>query len=638
MTPTTAELEAELERLRTDTVHYARELVKIAPKTRSRGIIPLEANAAQLALDGALEEQRAAGKRMRAIILKARQTGMSTWTQAKMIQRSTLTPRHNTVVVADNIDTGAKIYAIGERIYTHLPNDPDIKPPIRSHRHARRLHFGQPGAAWMDQAIYPDSTYWVDTATEFASGRGGTYHGLHLSEYAFWPQPQEKLKALGQAVPDDPDTLIIIESTANGFNHFKELWDAAVAGDNSYAPIFWPWWKHEEYTLPFANESERQDFRVGDTDQSPWAERELDLVDPGPVDSMTGEHVPLTLEQLHWRRRAIADPERGAGNINTFNQEYPTEPEDAFLATGAKVFDSILVTRALRQAEETDPRVGPSGPLRGTFTAEEQKLVAGRHGLVERPIGGDFKPARELLPGEAADWRIWLPAGEDGKPEIPEEDVYVMGVDVSGGIPESDEEITDADPAYHAIEVINHRSREQVAEYRSRVDADLLSDQCLMAAEVFNQAIVAVEMTGGYGGPIARRLWLDWHYPMTYRRQQYDAKAEREVNKLGWDTTKSTKPGLIAEGAELLREGNHGMKSTRLAREFLTYIRNSAGREMPEKGKFADLLMSYLIAQFIASVQPITKRAKPREGARAHGRPRRATDPAGYSGLAGVRR
>lgn len=985
--------EAVLDRLRVDTPLYARSLLKIVPKQRSRGLVSLEPKPGQLALEEKLEEQRLAGKPQRAIVLKARQVGISTWTQAKLIQATTLNPHVNALVVAHDVDTGGKLFTIGQRMYSSLPNDETLKPPIRSHKRARFLHFGQRGEAWMEDAIWPDSTYWVDTAGEFEAGRGGTFHKLHLclapsvpilltngeirpvseaavgsrvlthtgapatisaisaspptaengdgrsviltpwlgqpieltpnhpvwvkcrrvdskrvgkwkqageltlrdwvgmpvrgitreltcltlprvryrhnshmeangsgdtvdldegfgyavgyylaegsltrncgkpagitfsrhrkeqayadraiaglgdlatgrrtcdsshsltttdtvncsplarlieaefgckeqkripdwvfragedfcrgllagylsgdgsktdgrqgtyrisamaassicssiatqirdlaaslgygwaaidhkpagerygrrcreawtirwggraarglrglvgldvadngrprsekaviedgmvwfkirkieegqvdlvydvevdhpdhsfrtlsfsvknSELAFWPQPLQKLTALNQTVPDDPDTLVVIESTANGMNLFKDLWDDAVDGRSAYTPFFWPWWKEEEYALSLTD-AERVEFRVGDTDQSPYAEREPELVDPGPFDTLTHKHVPLSLEQLAWRRWAIAN--RCAGKIEKFDQEYPTEPEDAFLATGSKVFEPTLVRAAMQSAEQTDPRTGEGGPLVGRIEATERPVAAGRHGKVERPKAPVFKPARELLPGEDADWRVWL-ASENGRPLIPEEGLYVVGVDVSGGVPESDD--PGADPAYHAIQVIDHRTKEQVAEYRSRVDGDLLAEHALLTAELFNDAWLGVEVTGGWGIAPARKLWLDWHYRFLYFRRSHDQREEKQQDRLGWDTNRSTKPTLIAGGQELLREGTHGIRSRRLASELSTYIRLSTGRMVPEKGRFADLLMAWLIAQQIAIEMPL--REKPKQAKRA---------------------
>lgn len=597
-------VEEVVERARSDTPWYAKNLLKIVNKEKQ--MVALDARPAQLALDGMLEAQREAGKPQRAIVLKARQIGISTWVQGKLIQQSTLVDHNNALVVAHDVETGGKLFAMGQRMYSALPNDvPELKPPIRAHKRTRFMHFGQRGEAWMEGTILPDSTYWVDTAGEFESGRGGTYHQVHMSEFAFWPQALTKQIALNQGVPESPDTLIVIESTANGNNHFKDLWDDAVDGNSEYVAFFWPWWKEDEYRAEFANEAEREEFRVGDTDQSPYAEEEVELTEPGPIDTLTGKHVPLTKEQLLWRRRAIGN--RTGGKIDKFHQEYPATPEQAFLATGRKVFEPQLVAKAWQLVMKTDPPYGRGGPIQGRVEAGSRPLRAGRLGKVEVPIEPKFKPARLLLPGEDSDWRFWLPE-ENGAPVIPEDGRYVIGNDVSGGFSESDGH--EGDPAYHAIQVIDHRTLEQVCEYRSRVDPAVLTEHVYLTALLFNNAWLAPEITGGFGGPIANTIWLDFHYQFMYFRRTQGQRTEKQRDNLGFDTRPNTKPELLSLGAELLRTESHGIKSRRLISEMTTYIRLSTGKTLPEKGKFADLLMSWLIAQFVARQLPVREPRK----------------------------
>ena len=50
------------------------------------------------------------------------------------------------------------------------------------------------------------------------------------------------------------ESMVIIESTANGFNFFKEMWDDAVAGENDFIPFFAAWYEMEEYRMPYHGE------------------------------------------------------------------------------------------------------------------------------------------------------------------------------------------------------------------------------------------------------------------------------------------------------------------------------------------------------------------------------------------------
>jgi hypothetical protein len=602
------------ERLASDTPFYAQTCLKIVDKDEN--LVPFRPNAAQLAFDAVLEKQRAAGQPMRAIVLKARQVGMSTWIQGKLIQRATQRANHSAFVVAHDTKTGMKLYRMAEKMYGNLPDE--IKPPLGSYSRGRKLHFNDPSRdAWTTGSSWPDSIYEVDTAGEYESGRGGTYHSLHASELAFWGDAETKLTALKGAVPRRADTLLVIESTANGHNVFKELWDEADSGRGGYAAFFWPWWKQAEYTLPFMNESEREAFEIG---SGPWGEEEPDLLDPGPVDTLTGKHVPLTLEQLNWRRETIRDESNG--KLETFHQEYPTDPEQAFLSTGSRVFDARLVRGLLVEMNLHDPRVGTPetpGPIRGSIRSGKVNAIAGRSGLVQAPSEPEFVGRDRLGSLELPDWRVWLPPTPEGI-KIPEEGRYIIGADVSAGLPESDE----GDPAYHALQVIDHKTKIQVAEYRSRVDPNEFADVAYLAAMFFNNAWLAIEVTGSYGLPAARKIAQDYHYAFMYRRRSHDKQMDKVERKLGWNTGRDTKPILLAGGQELLREGTHGIRSRLLAMEMLTYVRHPNGSTGPQKKKFADLLMAWLIAQQVALEIPL---ALPRSKRKAPPRFSQPRDP-----------
>ena len=61
--------------------------------------------------------------------------------------------------------------------------------------------------------------------------RGETILFLHKSEIAFWEDKTGTLKkSLNATVPFSPFTAIIEETTANGYNEFKDSWDRSVRG------------------------------------------------------------------------------------------------------------------------------------------------------------------------------------------------------------------------------------------------------------------------------------------------------------------------------------------------------------------------------------------------------------------------
>lgn len=607
----TSDTEALRKRIRESTPYWAEKFAKIVDKQGR--LVPLEAKAGQLEFDRQLEAQRADGKPMRALALKARQVGISTWVQAKAVHRCTLRERYDALTVAHDRETGAKLYRMAETIYANLPDDPELKPKLGQHRRQRFLHFAGDGL-WTHGQAFPDSRYFVDTAGEFQAGRGGTYPFIHGSEVAFWAQIMLKLTALMAAVPDDPQTLIALESTANGFNEFKDLWDDAEEGRSAYLAFFWPWHKEEEYRLEFASETEKERFIVGDP-TNPHAEEESDLV----------KNFDLELEQLHWRRYVIAN--KCGGDTRIFHQEFPSTPAEAFIATGQKVFDPYKAAQLMVKVDLSDPRTPTAenpGPLIGDLKMGQHRTDPTRSGgTIEVPTQALWTPRERGVINPSAPWRLWLPEEElermapvapsrdpDIRPVLKSE--YVVGVDVSGGNTENTR-----DPDYHVIEVIDHKTRQQIAEYRSRIDPDLLAREILLAALFFNDALVAIERTGSWGAAPLRILWHDYHYPHVYRSKKIGNANERIDQRLGWDTNVRTKPLLLAGMAELLRIGEDGIKSRVLANELRTYTRTEKGTTEAEPGKYDDALMAYMIAQQVAHDQPM--KGTPADAPKAQG-------------------
>jgi hypothetical protein len=593
-------IEGVRKRLREDTPYYAEHALQIVDVRKK--LVPLRAKPAQARFDAALERQRQAGQPQRAIVLKARKLGFSTWTQAKMIQHTTQNPNVKALVIAHDDATVSELFGIGFTMYVNLPAE--LQPPLKYGQKGESMEFGERTRLTGQDTHGHNSSIRTQTARNFEAGRGFTLHDVHCSEVAFWPDIERKLTAILNAVPDVEDTMIVLESTANGFNYFKELWDQAEAGESDFVPVFFPWFEEPDYVRPFASAEERVAFEatVGDP---PYGEDEPRLLEK----FLTNPELD-SMEQLAWRRWAIRN--KCGNNLRKFQQEYPAEPREAFLATGRHVFEPSLLQVIFERVDETDPRI-PSpaypGPERGTLEPTGVMRMQGRAGPIDVPRAPEWVPrASGSLVGSP--WRVWehpTPAVEGRSNEpVQAPGAYVIGVDVSGG--ELEERDVDK-PAFHAIEVVDHRTRRQVAEYRSRVDHDLLAREVLLAALYYNEAWVAVEVTGGYGIPVARILRRDYRFRrMFYRRSVDRAIHERREDRLGWDTNSVTKPLLEEHAVKLVREGIDGVRSRTLATEMLTYVKkDTRGRSGPESGKFADCLMAWMIAQHVAQESHIVE-------------------------------
>jgi hypothetical protein len=590
-----ANVDRALERLKTDHAVWARKCAKIVNKRKQ--LVPLELRPWQHRFQEKIAEQRLAEKPIRGIILKARQLGFSTDIQATFLQEATLNSFEAVLTVAHDLDTAGKLFDIGHRIYHNLPDDPRIKPQLTQERNSKG------GMKYMQWAN--GSTYDVETAGDKLGGRGTTPSKLHLSEIAHYrDEALETLLGLLNGVPDTPTSMIFKESTANGRNHFERDWNDAVQGISGYFHIFVPWWEEPEYSLPFYSLEDREAF------EDSLGEGEI-----GEDELMLLERFPhLTLEQLNWRRFAIRTKTNHDPVL--FKQEYPAYPEEAFKATGRHVFSIQFTSRVLGRIEnlEREPDVGI---LRAVETEEKRT----REGSVDVPTKVEFVPIeatgfnRFIHPT----WSIWRhPVGPDSADHLPREEQpifvpgqYVIGNDVAG----EEETTSTGDTAYHALQVIDHVTKAQAARWRGRIATHELTYEAVLAAVYFNNALLAVEITGGWGGPIARNAWRQYGYANVFRRQKLDGKTQKTVDVLGWATDTQTRPEIIGNLTEQLAEGTDGIFDPLTADELTTFVYNEKGKPVPEADHFSDLIMALMIAKFVARIR------RPRPNRRADRKP-----------------
>lgn len=567
------------ERLKHNYKWFAENLFKIV---RTDGTIStLMPRPGQAKLYAAIEKQRAAGLPIRIRILKARKIGFSTSAQGILLQRAITRPNHNARTIAHNKETASVLYGIGLAGYSNLPDYDWLKPPIarqNATHNFRFIEFGEPARSKRNAGHNGlNSQLQIDTASNVESGRGLTLHSLHMSETAFWKNQRKKL-ALMNAVPEDLDTLILDESTPNGFNHWQEDWQAAVDGESSFEAIFAAWWEEPSYALLFQNEDERASF-VATIGNGPFGEDEERLV----------EIFGCTPEQLLWRRRTIAD--KCEANVELFNQEYPASPEDAFIASGRTVFAKHLIRKLQVAAHKTDPDTPSAtrpGPELGVLLQGDTREQMGRSRTYEVAQNALWVPKDATGHGDDFDyWRIWAQPDPDAR--------YVVACDPAGEIV--------GDPtktAKFAVEVVDHRTRKQVAELETMVDSDELADMLLLIALYYNQALVAIETNGGYGAAAANRLAFDYWYPFMYAGKRLDTKDETYEKRLGWNTSRTSKSVLEDGARELMRTDTHGISSRVLSDQFFHYVDQGNGKHGAEKGKRVDLLMAWMIAQQVA--------------------------------------
>lgn len=594
-----------LHRLRHDTPFYARHCLKVV---NERGeLVPFVFRKGQMKLWRAAAAQRAAGRPVRIIVLKSRKVGISTAAQAIIFHDTTITANCKSLVVAQDTDTAGELFEISDTFYSHLPEDAgaEFKPGLVgrsvSEGGMKKLAFGERSRAARDRGeLGINSSLKIDTAKTVNAGRGKTIRKLHASEVAYW-ESQKKALSLLNAVPDVPETLIVLESTANGHNWFKARWDRAERGEGGYAAVFIGWTEDENCAREFDDPDHEARF-LEEVGTGEYGEDEPHLI----------ARFGCTPQQLLWRRVTIVD--KCDGSLSQFRQEYPSTPLEAFVGSGKHVFSIRHIEAAEDEAMQFDPpredpalEDGAAQPGDGLLIASAFKTRVFKGGTQEVPTGALWLPAgpAQAESGKAL-WRVWehpdkggrKEVGPDGRVRVTEPRAYVLFADVAAG----EEQTSKGEPDYHAIQVIDHLTRVQVAQYRSRVDRDELAEQILLAALYFNEALVAVEITGGLGLTPVETLWKRMGYRRLYRRRALGTAKEKEQLQLGWDTNRNTKPSMEAEAAALLREGSHGIRSLDLVAELKTYVRFENGQRGADDDAFDDLLMAWMGAQRVAQL------------------------------------
>lgn len=280
------------QKLKDDFPHYASKCLKI--RTKGGKVIPLELNTAQAYIHQRVEEQRARTGRVRAIVLKGRQQGCSTYIEGRFYWRVSHSRGVRAFILTHEEDATNNLFELANRYHE---NCPALVRPQTSAANAKELHFSK-----------LDSGYKVGTAGNKAVGRSSTVQFFHGSEVGFWPNAQQHAAGIIQAIPDEQGTEAFLESTANGIgNYFHEQWQAAEAGLSEYIAIFVPWYWQEEYTKPVPD-----GFNLDEDDKK------------------YRDAYKLALGQMAWRRSKIVELK----DPTLFKQEYPATAAEAFQVSG----------------------------------------------------------------------------------------------------------------------------------------------------------------------------------------------------------------------------------------------------------------------------------------------------------------
>lgn len=468
--------------------------------------------------------------------------GISTLTEGLIFQDTSTNEFVNSMIIAHEDKATQNLFNMSKLYYDELPS---VIKPMKKYSNGKELTFENPTTDDVERMRNPGlrSKITVHTANTVEAGRSSTIHNLHASEVAFFPNARTTMLGLLQCVPDTPETMVILESTANGVgDYFHDLWNKSVRGENDFVPVFLPWFTDSTYSRPFESEEEKNDF-IQQVNQS-FKTHDEKIARTEEYELLTKFN--LTYEQLNWRRWAIAN--KCGGDEEGFRQEYPSTPEEAFIATGRPRFQIASLRKY------------------GTVTKEPIM-----RGYLRWDVKGKTVRFEEDKKGYIAIW------------SKPEKRYYAIGADVAEGLKEGD----------YSCGVVGTEDFDIVASWYGHIDPDIFGEELVKLAIFYNEAYLGVE-ANNHGLTTLKAIQRLEYWNIFYQKT-YDKINDVLTTKMGWTTSTRTKPLMIDKLAEFVREIYLGIPWDVLISEMTTYIIEDNGSTNAQTGCYDDTVMATAI-------------------------------------------
>lgn len=542
-------------------------------------------NRPQRRLIAKFERMRLAGKPIRVILLKARQWGGSTATQIYMAWLQLLHQVGlNSLIVGHQKDASIEVKDMFDRLINAYPiellyglgesynaNEPKI------------VGVGQSGN--IHRIPQRNCKIKIGTAEKPDSARGGDYNLVHCTEVGLWKTtegktPDEIIRSACSGILLKPYTMIVYESTANGTgNFFQREYDAAKKGISQFSALFIAWFEIEQYAIPFENETAKVEFAT-----RLYANRDNDFTASNREES--GQYLywlwkkGATLEAINWyvqERSKYADH----GDMAS---EYPSDDVEAFVHSGARVFDKYKVEE-LKPACRSPRYVGEvyGDAQEGEEALKNLRFAQGSQGLLS----------------------VWNLPVISNTEKVTER--YLVVVDIGGRSKKADWSVI---TVFDRVFMADGGKPVVVAQWYGHVDMDILAWKAAQIAAFYDNALLVIESNTLETKDKERQVDGDLShfilnqikdvYPNLYaRRQSEDDIKEGRPKKYGFHTNVSTKPMVIATLIKAVRENLYVERDERCLDEYLTYERKKNGAYGAIIGKHDDLLMTRAIGLHI---------------------------------------
>ena len=509
---------------------------------KKRNTVPFFFNEVQ---EDFIEKLETLGTNKPFFVLKGRQQGFTSVITAIQLSYAIVRKNFSGFTMADRTDNTMAIFNDKARVvYERLPDE--LKPSEKFNSR-NEMFFDKLNSSWR-----------IATATDQV-GRSRTLNFVHFSEVAFYECNLSDLQAgIGEAIT--AGAIQVYETTANGFNQAKDLWDS-----ESCHNLFYEWWRSPEYRSTEYDYLETQD---------PWLIERKKVLEAKGCDK----------EQITWYCKKYDS----YLDKNTIKQEYPITPTEAFVSSGDCVFDKEAINNQIARC------VSLQAPRKGYFTYKKEAIpIPNSEGVM---VDVEWK-IKDIEFVESRDGYIFLheePRIKTKDGQITHKAPYSLGGDTAG---------TGKD--YFTGKVICNLDDKTVATlHKQYIDEDLYAEQMYCLGKYYHDALIGIEIN--YSRQPTRILQKKYNYPNLYMRERLDGASDRSVMDYGFETTTRTKPIIIGELVELMRNNPYIEEDIPTLKEMTTFVKKENGKLEAIDGCHDDLVMAKAIAHFISKKQSRT--------------------------------
>jgi hypothetical protein len=529
-----------LRRLREPHKEFCRRL-KIHHKSGT--LLPPDWSPSWGKLQDAIDKQERQGLPVRGYILKGRQVHFTAGAMTHMYRRVAFMPGQHARVFSDKAVDTASAWRYGST-YARTYSAKNSLRPLGGFRSNKNELLEWERDSWIE----------FGTAGTTTGGRSAPVRYALLDEFAFWPDPEALMTGFMQSVPLEPNTMVLIPSTANGaggafWERCQEVMDPAYKGGWFF--LFVAWWEHHENVYPISDVRRFQDSLTRE---------ELEIQ----------RQYNLSLPQLHWRKITIRDT--CEGSMERFHQEHPSCPEEAFLTSGRPRFDLISLGRMVAS------RDAAIGHLERIPSGTQQRIVFVPH----QDGRGELQIFKRPTQGRN----------------------YVIGADPAEGI-DVREGKGASDPDYSDCYVCDQDTGEQVACFHARLEPDPAADALCTLAEWYNWAFIVPEVNSVGLAFIQAILYRNYPIHLIYHRDRDpDDRRPPLLQELGWKETHNTRQQLVSLHDRILRELSANIACPHCLGQHRTFIIRPDGRAEHQQGCHDDAVFAGALASVGLQVAP----------------------------------